>query len=681
MKFRKFKVKVFAKTSTYGFEYEFHNGLNIIKGDNSSGKSTLINSLIYSVGMEEIIGSKGISSLPYALKSYFELDGKKVDILESVTIVEIENSYGEVKTFKRAITSKDKDTKLVEIINGDYLTNNESDSFTSSYTFLHDAGSAQDKQLGFFAFFENFLGFELPTVSNNNGGESKLYLQTIFSSMFIEQKRGWTNYIANTPYYPISGIREKIVSYLLDLDKFRNEKKLDKLTTERKKIAADWAENSTCIKLLLKPLSLVISGLTSKPIIDFRKELVNIGEGSADDYISIQELITQIAKQIQKYEQKEKEDFVKQEPDLVAKIENLRDKISELMLLHKMCSDDVRINVSKRKQYQFTLQSVLEDLKRNKLTKKVNEFGAEFEMKVAKNECPVCLTPLDGTLAPPENASMSMSIEENIQHLESQKTMIESLINGLDKEINREKASEAKISKELKDKKAELNSCRKDMIAYSKISETDIRIKVGLENRYSSLIETYNEIEEYLTNLEALSKRYQYCQSSISELNKFSVSYNDSKKIETFQTTFQKLASKFEYRSANVEEISINPNSLIPYLEGLELREYSGDVADIKADSSASDFVRLIWAYLISIYQVSRNKKGNHPGVILFDEPAQHSMGLESVNEMLRELSLTHGLQSIVAASFDQSDAAFDESTKQVDFHLIELPRKLIQLI
>jgi predicted ATPase len=73
MKFKKLKVKIFSDNKLYGYEYEFNDGLNIIRGDNSSGKSTLVNSLIYSLGMEELIGSKGVNSLPYALKTYFNL--------------------------------------------------------------------------------------------------------------------------------------------------------------------------------------------------------------------------------------------------------------------------------------------------------------------------------------------------------------------------------------------------------------------------------------------------------------------------------------------------------------------------------------------------------------------------------------------------------------------------------
>lgn len=49
MKFKNLKVVIFSEDKQYGFGCEFKNGLNIIRGDNSSGKSTLVNSLMYVV--------------------------------------------------------------------------------------------------------------------------------------------------------------------------------------------------------------------------------------------------------------------------------------------------------------------------------------------------------------------------------------------------------------------------------------------------------------------------------------------------------------------------------------------------------------------------------------------------------------------------------------------------------
>jgi hypothetical protein len=676
MKFKKLKVKIFTDDKLYGYEYEFNEGLNIIRGDNSSGKSTLVNSLLYSLGMEELIGSKGANSLPYALKTYFNLNGKRVDILESVVLVEVENQEGVIKTFKRHIISQDKNSKLVEVIHGNYLTHREKKSFESSFTFVHDPGSAIDIELGFFAFLEKFIGLNLPTVTNNKGGDTKLYLQTIFSALFVEQKRGWTDYIANTPYYPIPSMREKIVSYLLNLDKFKDEKSLDAYISKRNKISSKWSEISTSIKLLLEANSLSVRGLSSSPSIDFRTELVNIGEGQGDDFKIARTIIDELATALTKTDKIDKKQLSTSSPDFIEKIESTRNRISELLTVHKMCGDEVRINESKHKQYKSILSNILEDLKKNKLTKKVNEFGADFKLKVAKGECGVCLNPIGDTLAPPNSLSMPMSIDENIKHLDSQKKMIESLLIGLDKNIQRDKSSLTKVSREINEKKAELVSLKRDIKSLSEITETDVRFKINLENRYKSLNILVEKIDELLAIQKELSVDYKNCLSEIRKLNQYEMSWSDKEKIVKFESKFRTLARNFDYRSAEVDEININTTTLVPYLQDIELKSVSS--TDIKSDSSASDFVRLIWAYLISIYQVSDSDKGNHPGVLLFDEPAQHSMSSKSVNSMLKVLSELKGVQSIVAASFDQNDDVFLKSTSEVNYHLIKLPSKLI---
>ena len=365
MIFKKFKVKIFADDGNeYGFECEFKGGLNIIRGDNSSGKSTLVNSLIYSLGMEEIIGSKGPTSLPYALKTYFQLGENKVKIIESVTLVELENSFGEVKTFKRCISSQSKDSKLIEVIHGKYLSENEATHFPSTFTFVHDPGSAQDHEMGFYAFFEKYLGLELPNIIDNKGKESKLYLQTIFSSLLIEQKRGWTNYIANVPYYGVSNMREKIVTYLLDLDTFRKNKKINELVAQRNKISAVWSESVTAVKLITRANQLSAKGLSSTPNIDFRKELVSIGESDKEDFKVIDELLLSLADKLETINNKEKVS-----PDLnpsqsIKSLEETQNLLAEMMTLQKISNDKIRINNSQIKLYDETLQNVLEDLRK-----------------------------------------------------------------------------------------------------------------------------------------------------------------------------------------------------------------------------------------------------------------------------------------------------------------------------
>ena len=58
---------------------------------------------------------------------------------------------------------------------------------------------------GFHSFLEKFLFLELPQVSASDDTQRKLYLQLVFSCMFIEQKHGWSDLFSGMP---ILGIKE-----------------------------------------------------------------------------------------------------------------------------------------------------------------------------------------------------------------------------------------------------------------------------------------------------------------------------------------------------------------------------------------------------------------------------------------------------------------------------------------
>ena len=145
-----------------------------------------------------------------------------------------------------------------------------------------------------------------------------------------------------------------------------------------------------------------------------------------------------------------------------------------------------------------------------------------------------------------------------------------------------------------------------------------------------------------------------------------------------FQKQFRANAGSFGYESAPIAEIEISRDNLIPSLSQLELREIR---TDIKSDSSASDFVRLIWSYLLALQQTSAQPtmRGNHPGILLLDEPGQHSMAVDSQHALLLQLASQTSLQSIVAASFDEAEQVFVEATNGVTHQLIQWEGKLLR--
>jgi len=674
---KKFKILLSTASGYYGFSCTFEKGLNIVRGNNSSGKSTFINALIYSFGMEELIGGKGIKVLPYALKDYIENPEKdKIKISSSYTFVEVQNGLGNIITLKRSIVSDEKDSKLIEIIEGPYLSKGNT-SYNVTPTFLHDKGSAQDNDEGFFTYLERFIGIKLPKVAGSNGGEVKLYLQTIFSALLIEQKRGWTDYIANTPYYAIRDVKTKIAEFLLNFDVFENERIKSEILTEISQIQKRWTEEKYVLKLLSNANGILIRGVKENADDNFDQNLISLLKLSDDTETPIYTYIGELVKKSENIDKKGNNIKEDTSIELLNTYSEAKNNLDKLLSILDAINADIRVARSRIQEYESTLSGVEEELKKNKIALKLKKFGAEKNLKISKDICPTCHQRVDDSLILADTQVQPMSIDENIKYLESQRKMILRYISGLQQSIQKLNLQATEVTKEVSESRMYILSLKKDLHAFNSINESDLRLKIHLENKIQEATKAIDEIGKAVDNLKEISEQYRIAKEKLAAMPSRKTSDADFKKLQEFQHVFRNLANTFGYKSAPVNDIEINTDTLFPYLSGIELREVN---TDIKSDSSASDFVRLIWAYLLSLYIVSNKYNGNHAGLIIFDEPAQHSMGVTSINGLFKVTSQMPSLQCIIAASFDESDEVFNNSTEGLlNYNLILLGDKLLK--
>jgi len=672
------RLKIVLNTTggEYGFECEFKSGLNIVRGNNSSGKSTLVNSLIYSLGMEEILGGKGEKTLPYALKEYVESENNtKIKVVSSYVYLQISNKNGNVVTLKRAINSTDKDTKLIEVIHGDYLSGKDRE-FDISPKYLHDKGSAQNAESGYFTFLENFVGLSLPFVPGANGGEVKLYIQTIFSALLIEQKRGWTDYIANTPYYAIRDVRTKIVEFILGLDVFENERLKSTLTSELSDIQSKWSEEKVKIGLLEEDHSINVIGIKRTADDMFDPKLVKITKQVGDSTFVLSDYIVELLRKIEAIDEAENKTRDDVSIDLIEAYESSKSELDQLVSMLDSANAEIRLSKSRLAEYLSLISEIEKDLEKNKIAKKLKKYGAESGLSLALDSCPACHQHVDDALFLADTLIQPMSIDQNVKYLDSQKKMVSRYILGLKKTITKLESQAREYSENVSDKRAVCLSFKKQIRLSGDAEEADLRVKIQLEFKVENLLKAEKLIKSSVNKLVGFSNEFRNVKAKLAGLPERKSSIEDVKKYNKFQNYFRSYASFFGYKSAPTSDIEINRETLFPYLAGLELREVN---TDIKSDSSASDFVRLIWAYLLALYSASEELGGNHPGLVLFDEPGQHSMGVTSVNSLLATISKQRNIQSIVAASFDESDEVFEESVHGVNYHLIECGYKLLK--
>lgn len=681
MKIRGMKLRITTEQGEFGFKFEFSRGLTIIRGSNSSGKSTFYNTLIYGLGMEEIIGGKGEKMLPYAVKEYFVQGDKRVTVESSEVLVELESASGRSVTLRRTIRDSVRQSKLMEVFEGAHLTEGTVLG-TPRPTYLFDPGSAQ-KQEGYFQFLEEFMGYHLPQVPTTNGGMAKLYLQTIFAALAVEQKRGWTDYIANIPFFGIRDARIRVTEFLLGLGVFERQAKRAALDADSIAIDSDWRKAYDTLRQAAAANGIVIEGLSATPVSMFDPTTVLLLKSDGKTKTVMSDQVSNLRSEHNALGTKAEAYGKASGAEALQELEVASSELQRLSVLHERATTNLTLQKAALDDLRLLLAEANEDLERNKTAMKLRNLGAQMEIAVATDHCPTCHQAVDDTLLLGIVTGPQMDLDTNINYLDSQRKMLQSQINGGTEEIRQSEVVVADVASRLAATHDYRNSLRGDVSTGVTESRAIVRRQIQIELELSNLQVFNEQAAALLITFGEIAERLAANQADRRTLPREVYSDADALKISLFEKNFRGNASAFGYESAEITDIRISLDTLTPVLSELELREIIRPKVQtsLTADSSASDFVRLIWSYLLALYQTSatRGFEGQHPGILLMDEPGQHSMRSASQRALLQLLIAQRGLQTIVAASFDENESVFKEATNGLEFQLIQWEGKVIK--
>ena len=172
-------------------------------------------------------------------------------------------------------------------------------------------------------------------------------------------------------------------------------------------------------------------------------------------------------------------------------------------------------------------------------------------------------------------------------------------------------------------------------------SEAIILKKIEISKQIEQLTDVQDTFHSFLDNLSDLSEKWNDYLEQKSRLPKKGISEMDMSKIALLKSHFIDNLRRYHYSSlSSFDGIEISEESLLPTIDGF----------DMKFDSSASDGIRTIWAFTLALLQVSIEKDGNHPGVIIFDEPAQQSIVSEDMNSFIQSVSEVSSQSQIIMA-------------------------------
>ncbi|MBA6365353.1 AAA family ATPase, partial [Colwellia sp. BRX8-8] len=193
----------------FGFEFSFNNKLNLLTGDNSSGKSTVLSCIYYALGLEQLIGSKGPKTLSPALRDEFKFNNLKYKVISSVCEIIITANNG--KTYK--LTREIKDPNKGSDLYSEIIIEIEKDVFSKYVHAIRD-----HDEHGFYRWLAEVNNLDILELERSDGSFSKsLYMQNVFALSFIEQTKGWSDFFSMLPSFGIKDVKQKLVEYCLKL--------------------------------------------------------------------------------------------------------------------------------------------------------------------------------------------------------------------------------------------------------------------------------------------------------------------------------------------------------------------------------------------------------------------------------------------------------------------------------
>jgi hypothetical protein len=92
------------------------------------------------------------------------------------------------------------------------------------------------------------------------------------------------------------------------------------------------------------------------------------------------------------------------------------------------------------------------------------------------------------------------------------------------------------------------------------------------------------------------------------------LSERGQQKLSEMENSFHQQLTQYKMESLDVAEVKISPDTYQPEVAGVNL------TADVSV--SASDLIRLHWAYLLDLLEVGAQISGNHPGLVIFRRTA-----------------------------------------------------------
>jgi len=628
------RLRAITADRIYGADIPFDAGLNVIQAGNTSGKSTSLQAIIYALGLERALGPQLDVPLPYAMreKIHAHQDEEYEPVIESYVEIEILNNTGRSTIIRRDVVGG-KDRKLIQTWSGPGLAMNRERTSPRDYYVL-DGGAAQSED-GFHHFLADFIGWELPKVSRFDGSECPLYLEAIFPMLFVEQKRGWSTIQGPFPtFLRIQDVARRVMEFLLDLDVGKIRRQRVELRSAIAATTQRWAVRRAALEDIARRIGR-LSGVPQIPTAEFAHSPEILLEIYRDaEWVTLNQAAASARARVSELEGAPIESTENAVPGMVARLEVVRSTIDALAAQLEAVRSEHRAEEQERQALRARLQSLQADLKRNQDAQKLKRLGSQLGRAAGEHVCPTCHQGITSELLPTVEA-IGMGLDENILFVKSQIELYRVALDGVNERVQDCHVRYRVKDEELRERQAELRSLRQAVLQPSStpsriIIEEIVRLQAFLGRATSFEEEAAIASEE----LKTIAFEWSRLQGQLKAVPPDELTTEDAQKINALEEAVQKRIGAYGFKSFQPSEIVLSRENQRPLTV---TRDKYGDVVEkeITFEVSASDGIRLKWAYYLSMLRMSG--RTNHAGLVIYDEPGQQEIDAKSLSSFLQD--------------------------------------------
>jgi hypothetical protein len=526
------------------------------------------------------------------------------------------------------------------------------EGLTTARDYFVREGGAASSELGFHRLLKDFIGWDLPMAPRFNDVDCPLYLETIFPLLYVEQKLGWGRLPARYPtWLGIRDVGRRTVEFILGLDAYSTALERIAVQEEIKRLKREWSATRSQAEKSASAVAGNVRGIPVEPVASWPPEVPpTLSVMQSTKWVPIADYLNAMRARYSDLQAIEVPSTVNAEPQIRAELAELEGTLAAQERTVAALYEKFETDSAEAESLQQRIDGINDDLRKYKDLRKVRKMGSNDQPEVINGHCPTCHQELADSLLDTANKAMPMTVDQNVSFYEEQIQLFTAVhanamnnIETAEKDLRAQRAEVTRLRERIRDIRETLVS------ASSSPSIEAISERIRLQERISR-VETQQQVfEEHMAELAELASEWLDVQERLIALPKGALSERDQKKLLTLQDSFHQQLTQYKMGSLNVAEVKISPGNYEPEVAGVNL----------SADVSASDLIRLHWAYLLGLLEVGTQKTGNHPGLLIFDEPQQQSVEETAFREMLRHAAGEKNCQIVITTSHDRAIGAY----------------------